>query len=56
MSIHVERAITSRIVEANRHNESHRTNVLDRIDFDTVYGVVIMTIVWVGFIVTLWRM
>ena len=56
MSIHVEHPISSRTIEAYMPDkaESRQVNLSDRVDFGSVYAVVMSLLIWSSFILVFW--
>lgn len=58
MSVQVDQSMTSKMVQATVRPQTRvsLTGLINRLDFDTMYGVGVVAIIWGGFIAAFWQM
>lgn len=58
MNVQVEQSIVTRLMQNGVHTKTGPpvTTPVDRIDFDTMYGVAIIGMIWGGFFALFWYM
>ncbi len=58
MSVQVGKSIATTFVQNSVHVKTGPPiiTLVDRIDFDTIYGVAVISMIWAGFFVAFWAM